>query len=117
VKVIIAGSRDFVDGRLLSDTLAGFDGEITEVFSGTAYGADQLGENWANDYGIPVHRFPPQWHLHGRAAGPLRNQQMVDLADALVAFKTHDDSRGTNDVVDRARKKGIPTIVVVTGGK
>ena len=59
-------------------------GKITEVISGTAHGIDTLGEKWAERHGIPVKRFPADWNAHGKSAGPIRNRQMAQYADALI---------------------------------
>lgn len=54
---------------------------------------------------------PADWTGKGKAAGPLRNQEMADLgADACFAFPTP-KSRGTYDCMARAWVKGIPIYV------
>lgn len=110
MKVIIAGGRDFDDYSQFVVGLdsAGFD--ITEVVSGGAAGADRMGEIWADFTKTLLTRFPADWVTHGKAAGPIRNQQMVDYADALIAF-WDGTSRGTRDIIQRARKKGIPLFI------
>ena len=59
---------------------------ITEVVSGTAIGADSLGETWALQHNIPIKRFPAKWKRYGKSAGPIRNKQMAKYANALVLF-------------------------------
>ena len=63
MRVIIAGSRDFIDHvhgfDIISSTFE--NRAIDAVVSGTARGADQLGEYWAESEGIPVHKFPADW--------------------------------------------------------
>lgn len=115
MKVIIAGSREgfseekvwvFVDFVALPEL-----GEITEVVSGKARGVDHYGETWAEDRGIPVKPFPAAWDEYGKSAGPIRNQQMADYADALIAFR-REKSRGTTDMIERAEKAGLKIIVL-----
>lgn len=64
--------------------------------------------------------FPAHWDIHGRAAGPIRNQQMLDegLPDMVIAF--HDDiasSKGTKDMISRAEKNSVPYQVVRYGDR
>lgn len=85
MRLIIAGGRDYrlsaADFARL-DTILG----VTEVVSGACRGVDQDGEAWAAGWGLPVKRFPADWKTHGKAAGPLRNRQMAQYADAVALF-------------------------------
>ena len=112
MEVIIAGSRVIRDMALLERAImrAGF--TITTVVSGTAQGADRLGEQWASKHGIPVKQFPAQWRKHGHSAGYKRNETMADNADALIAL-WDGKSRGTKHMIDIARRKGLPVYVLV----
>lgn len=115
MKVIIAGSRDFTgDIKLVGKIVEASGFKITEVISGTAKGADQAGDVWATVNGIPVKLFFANWDTFGRSAGPRRNQEMADYADALIAIKTHPDSRGTNDMIRRAEAKGLKIFIYKT---
>ncbi len=88
-RVIIAGSRDFNNYELLKSTmdrlLINIKSQIY-VVSGAARGADLLGERYAKERGYIVHRFPADWNTYGKAAGFVRNEEMAQNADALVAF-------------------------------
>jgi len=84
MKTIIAGSRDISNYDLVKYTTKQSNFTITEVVSGTAKGIDSLGEKWAQEQGIPIKKFPANWNEHGKAAGPIRNGQMADYADALI---------------------------------
>ncbi len=77
---------------------------ITEVVSGGAAGADSDGEIWACELNIPVRRFAADWDKHGKAAGPIRNAEMADYAEALIAFP---GGKGTANMVKQAKKKGL----------
>ncbi len=103
MKVIIAGSREIHDYDRLCKviTRSQFENEITEVVSGTCHGVDLLGERWANENHIPIKRFPAQWDLYGRSAGPIRNRQMALYADALIALMII-ESRGTLNMINTA---------------
>lgn len=109
MRTIVAGSRGFSDyGRLV----AALDmREISVVLSGTARGADRLGERYASERGIAVERYPAQWDVYGKRAGYLRNQEMAERADALVAF-WDGVSPGTRHMIDLARRQGLRVWVV-----
>lgn len=109
MRVIVCGGRDFGaqlgEHILAYDTLFALGPDVTLVCGG-ARGADQMAIAWHNITGTPVEVFPADWKKHGRAAGPIRNQQMLDAgADLVIAFP---GGRGTADMVQRARKAGIP---------
>lgn len=103
MKTIIAGSRTVHSQRLIDQAMEESGFEVTEVVSGGARGADHLGEMWAVRHKIPIKRFPANWDRYGRGAGMIRNTEMVKYADALVAV-WDGSSRGTNDVIIKARK-------------
>lgn len=106
MKVIIAGTRDFKDYGLLKIVVNQYHKiyGITEVVSGTAKGADELGERWAKENNIPIKKFPAEWKKHGRAAGPIRNEQMAEYADYLIAF-WDGTSKGTKNMIDNMEKR------------
>jgi hypothetical protein len=113
MRVLICGDRNWDDGLPIAwivRALAHGPDEST-VIEGEARGADSLAGRSAERQGVPVEKYPADWDAHGKAAGPIRNQQMLDdgRPDIVVAF--HDDldnSRGTGDMVRRATKAGIP---------
>lgn len=115
MKVIIAGGRDFSDYELLAwkvwHHLTEHPDLHYEIVSGTARGADKLGEKYANEVGIPVKRFPADWNTHGKAAGPIRNTEMAQYADMLIAF-WDGKSKGTNHMIRTARMHKLITHVI-----
>ena len=90
--------------------MSGIDWDVTEVVSGTARGVDSLGEQWAKTQNIPIKRFPADWNTHGRAAGHIRNAEMANYAEALVAL-WDGQSRGTKNMIASAQKKGLKVFV------
>ena len=56
------------------------------IISGDARGADALGVEWATHFQIPIQHFPAQWDKYGKSAGFIRNAEMGEEADALIAF-------------------------------
>jgi hypothetical protein len=117
VKVIVAGSRSWTDEASIHRSLEGTHAlfSFTEVVSGGCKGPDTFGENWARSKGIPVKVFPADWAKHGRAAGPIRNGEMADYADALIVF-WDGYSRGTMNMLEHARKQGLAFTIHRTDG-
>ncbi len=97
--IIVAGSRTFDDYPLLKNTLdrfikqhsPNFPGGIT-IISGTANGADKLGERYAREHNYEIICMPAKWE-HGKAAGPIRNREMAEAADACVVFWVQEHDR------------------------
>jgi hypothetical protein len=115
-RILVAGSRAFADYPLLSatlDRLLAGRGPMAVVSGGAggAGGADRLGERYAAARGLAVERFVPAWGTRGRAAGPIRNREMV-AGCALAVFFWDGHSPGTADAIARARKAGVPVEVV-----
>jgi hypothetical protein len=110
MKTIIAGGRTITDYQLVNDAIqeSGFD--IGEIVSGGAAGVDTLGEQYALENDISVKRFPADWDRHGRAAGPIRNVQMTEYADALIAV-WDGKSKGTKHMIGTATKQGLQVYV------
>jgi hypothetical protein len=112
LKTIIAGSRGVTNYNLVKSFLDTTDLKITEVVSGGARGADKLGEQWAYEKGLPIMCFPAQWDTYGKAAGYIRNREMAQYADALIAF-WDGKSKGTKNMIDEAKKQGL---IIKVGG-
>jgi hypothetical protein len=118
VKVLVCGDRNWTDRKLISRELAALvppEGIVMTVIHGAARGADTIGGEVAHLMGAGVRPFPADWAFYGRAAGPTRNQRMLDdgKPDLVLAF--HDDlanSKGTADMVRRAEKAGVPVKIV-----
>lgn len=100
MRVAVIGSRGFFDEELLNESLACLD--ISEIISGGAKGADELAEKYAKLNSIPILIIKPNWSL-GRHAGLLRNTQIVEACDMLVAF-WDGQSKGTLDSLKKAEK-------------
>ena len=110
MKVIIAGGRNITDYAYVEAAVKESGFNITEVVSCCARGADTLGEKYANNNGITIKKFPADWDTHGKRAGCIRNCQMGDYADALIAI-WDGESRGTKHMIDYATNKGLEVFV------
>jgi hypothetical protein len=114
MRLIIAGGRLFEDYKKLCETcdfyLQNINDEI-EIVSGTAIGADKLGEKYAKEKGYKLKQFPANWAKHKKAAGYIRNKEMAQYADTLIAF-WDGKSRGTKHMIDLARENRLRIRVV-----
>lgn len=122
MRIIIAGSRDFNNYAILKHNVINIllilspSGELNvEFISGTARGADQLGEKFAEEYNYPIKRFPADWDKYGKSAGYKRNEQMALYAKedngVLVAF-WDGQSKGTKHMIDLANKHGLRVFII-----
>ena len=111
--LLVCGGRDYTDKERLWVTLNDYlhDWGVIRVVTGGARGADTLAEEWAKIQEVECSVYHADWAKHGRAAGPIRNQQMLDdgRPTLVVAFP---GGRGTADMVRRARKAGIEVIEI-----
>lgn len=115
-KVIIAGGRDFTNYQLLKEKVDKIISEKRKthniiIVSGTARGADSLGEMYAQQNSFLVMPFPAQWDEYGKKAGYIRNVEMAEYADALIAF-WDGKSKGTKHMIDIATERNLPTRVI-----
>lgn len=124
MRILVTGSREWDDettmrqafGRLISQVGP----ENVTIVEGGAWGADNqaasIAQRWGG--GLTLETHPADWRLHGKAAGFIRNQEMVDAgADICLAFKqVGAGNRGTEDCIHRAIKAGIPVHVYWSNG-
>ncbi len=111
LRCIVAGTRTATrEQTMAAITACPFRSEVAEVLSGCASGADTHGEHLAAQGGLPVRRFPANWAKHGKAAGMIRNRQMAENADALIAV-WDGQSRGTKNMIAEAKARGLRVFV------
>lgn len=111
MKTIIAGCRNYQNYEVLEKAIKDSGYQITEIVSGNATGVDLMGERFAHDHGVPLKIFPADWDKYGRAAGPKRNKQMANYAEALIALWDY-TSAGTGNMIKQAREKGLQVFIV-----
>lgn len=124
MKVIIAGTRykdkankiPFDNFKLIVEAVERSGFKITEVVCGMAIGVDKLGEQWAIANNIPVKEMPANWNAHGKAAGPIRNRQMAEYADAAVVV-WDGVSDGSRNMINEMIRKKKPYYVALTESK
>lgn len=104
----IIGSREFNDYDYLRKIALSVD--IDTIVSGGARGADSLAARYAADSNIPLIEYKPNWDLHGKSAGYIRNKLIVEKSDLIIAF-WDDKSRGTKHSIDIATKSQKKLII------
>jgi hypothetical protein len=120
MKVIIAGSRhmpfsDYPKVAVAAKRWQNTCGPIAEVVCGMAKGADTFGMKWAIcEAGLPVKKFPADWNKYGNGAGLVRNREMRDYADGLIAF-VYNDSPGTTDMIREMQRVNKPCLILYNG--
>ena len=121
MKVLICGGRDmnYADAfnwleRDLQIELSHASGcssqlRINRIIHGGCKGADSAADAWAKSEGIPVIACPADWKKHGKAAGPIRNRQMIEIhqPDYVVALP---GGKGTADMIKQAESRSIPVL-------
>lgn len=124
MRVLVCGGRDYADYFRLSNVLDDIAQEYSVyynpddnwlpsdliIISGKAKGADQMAIDWAVCNYCTFEEYPALWEIHGKKAGPIRNQQMLDTGiDLVIAFP---GGVGTKDMVRRATKAGVKVIKI-----
>lgn len=111
MKTIIAGSRNINDYNLLLEAVNKSNFNITCIISGGAKGVDSLGERYSIEHKLPLGIFNAKWEKYGKNAGYLRNKEMVENADALIAI-WDGKSKGTKHMIDIAKERELDTYVL-----
>lgn len=115
-KLIVAGSRGFDDYELMTRVLIAmgdveFADRQVSIVSGMAKGADALAVRFAQEHGVKLYKFPANWTGLGKKAGFIRNTQMGNFADGLVAF-WDGQSNGTKHMIEYMQKLKKLTCVI-----
>lgn len=110
-RILVCGGRDYDDYHRMAEVFVDhvYPGDV--IIHGDARGADRLSERVAQPDWVTFERYPADWEKYGKAAGPIRNQQMLDEGrpDYVLAFP---GGKGTRDMVERAKKAGIKVVEV-----
>ena len=113
MRVLVCGGREYDDWSTICWALDPYSGNKppATIIQGGAKGADFLAKVWAKYMGVSWEEYPADWKKHGKAAGGIRNQQMLDEGkpDLVIAFP---GGTGTADMVHRARKANIEVIEI-----
>ena len=111
-RIIVAGGRDFKDEKYLNDSLDSLLTEYIdiEIVSDCTKVAAKLAEEYAKRLGLALKVFPADWKRYGRAAGPIRNREMLSYimeGNPVVAAFWDGQSKGTKNMIDQARKEDV----------
>ena len=112
MRVLICGSRDFFNASEIREVVYSLPPDTT-IIHGNAEGADTIAHRHAIEREMRVEVYPAKWATHGRAAGPIRNTQMLEEGrpDIVYAFYSRKElSRGTADMVRQARRAGVKVV-------
>ena len=117
-RVLICGDRYWSNIDLIRDVIYNMK-DIDVIIEGECSGADVMGRIIANELCIQVLPYPANWLRYGRGAGPIRNQQMLDEGKPTLVLAFHNNinkSKGTKDMVERAKKNKIPVQIITEWG-
>ena len=109
----ISGSRTCFEVDTIKDVLLTIPKGST-IVHGAAQGADTIAGELAMDMGFEVEEWPAKWKQLGRKAGPIRNKEMIETCDKLIAF-WNGRSTGTAHAISVAKKAGIEYEVIPCG--
>lgn len=110
MRTIVAGSRTIDDYNLVDQAIKRSGFVITTMITGGAQGVDATAWQWATDHSIENVVLFAQWTMYGNRAGPLRNRQMADIADACIAI-WDGQSKGTKDMIAVAKQRKLQLFV------
>lgn len=112
----VVGGRDFKNYGLMKEKLDHIHSimEIECIVSGGAIGADSLGEQWADENDIEKDIYLPDWKTHGKAAGFIRNEDIVKNSHRVIAF-WDGVSKGTKNSIDLCKKLNVKCYIVNYG--
>lgn len=113
VRVLACGSRNWTDVALIRSYLNTLPQPFV-LIHGAARGADSIAASEAKKMAQTIEAYPANWNKHGKAAGPIRNRQMLEEGKPhmVLAFRNDGPSPGTDNMVEMAKAAGLPVIVV-----
>ncbi len=110
MRVIIAGSRTITDVKIVYRAIKDSGFHIREVIAGGAKGPDRIAEQYAATKGLPCRVFKADWGRYGKMGGIIRNEQMAQVADALIAV-WDGQSLGTQHMIREAQRVELKVYV------
>jgi hypothetical protein len=102
MRIAIVGSREFSNPEIIEAFIETLPiGDV--IVTGGALGVDSMAEGFATKRGLEVKIWLPDWITYGKAAGPIRNEQIIQDSDMVVAY-WNEISRGTRSSINLAIK-------------
>lgn len=116
MRILVCGDRHFTDTYKFYAVMEGLDLDSKQpitIIEGGARGADTLARDYADECGWALEEYPANWDKYGKAAGPIRNKQMLDEGkpDLVIAFLAK-DSKGTANMIKQAKEAGVEVKVI-----
>jgi len=116
-RILVTGSRNWTDDQIIKQQLKNIwlsfrNSSDVLVVGDCPTGVDKIARDCWEFQGLPVEVHKADWNKHGKAAGPIRNQEMVDSGIDLGAAFILGESRGTRDCLHRPKRPGIPMTVI-----
>jgi len=114
MRILICGDRNWFKISYVREILSWFDPKSYTIIHGAARGADSMAGEVAEKLGYNLLVFPADWEKHHRAAGPIRNRQMLEEGKPDIVFALHSnlaESKGTKDMVKISCKVGLPVLI------
>jgi hypothetical protein len=111
-RILICGDRNWIDRDAIESVIKPLSKD-TIIIHGACRGADQIAGELAKKYGLEVIEYPAEWDKYGRAAGPIRNKQMLDDENPSLVLAFHRNlalSKGTLNMITQAEMRAIPVI-------
>jgi hypothetical protein len=125
MKILVTGDRNWTSYEVVRNTLVAImeefavEGQPLTLIHGAAKGADTIAGEIADGLDFKVVPVPADWERYGKAAGPIRNLNMLDMLPELVLAFHNDleNSKGTRNCVEEAKKRDVPVLVISSGDK
>ncbi len=120
MRVLVCGTRSYFNEPFIKSILEKLEKD-TVIIEGEASGADSQARDVAESLGLSVEKFPADWSRYGRAAGHIRNTQMLQEGrpDWVYAFfedlKAYEKSRGTKNMISQAGRARVPVRICMSG--
>ena len=84
-----------------------------EIVQGGANGVDSLAKQYAHEHNMSCMEFKADWKQFGKAAGPIRNNDMAKYSDMLIAFQPELPTKGTQNMINTAKKYRLTRFIVI----
>lgn len=115
-RILICGSREWTNFDKIKKILLEYpQSDETTIIHGNCKGADKISGYLAKQLNMTIEVYPADWKKYGRAAGPIRNQQMLDNGKPDICYAFHDcieKSKGTKDMVNRCKADGLTVNII-----
>lgn len=113
-RLLVTGDRNYKNPDIINHAIFCLPKKPVCIIEGEATGADSIAREVALEYNICVQKFPADWKKYGKAAGPKRNKEMLEIGRPTLTFAFHDDivnSKGTRNMIEQSLKNKIPVIL------